>query len=67
MLTRYQTGPLATAILFFAVAFWIVWGLYRALRQHETEGWLQAGFALFVLYNFHRRFSMTPQDSRDTE
>ena len=61
MLTRYQTGPVATILVIAVSLALCAFFIFDALHFHNRTDWLKAAFCLLVLFNFHRLFRQ-PKD-----
>ena len=56
MLDRYETGPLATVLVFVGALAFAVFGLVNALRFHHADGWLTTVMSLLFAVVFDQRY-----------
>jgi len=61
---RYETGTVATLVVFAFCLTIAVYGFARIFYLSKTEGWIDVVMGPSLFFNFDRLFRRTDNDSR---
>jgi hypothetical protein len=64
ILDRYQTGPVATLVVFVVLATLVVSDIFDAIHSHSHawQHWMDAVTGILLLFLFHKKFSRSTEE-----